>query len=660
MAINTLPNGYMLNNEYRIICMLGQGGFGITYLAEDIHLDRKVVIKEFLPQNIAGRDQNRYTVSPYNNGDKLYGHLLNRFAEEAKLLASIRHPNIVKVLRLLDANNTAYFIMNYEEGKTLEEYLQQHKRFSEEEIFSIIMPILEGTKYIHTKGILHRDIAPDNIYLNQNGMPMLIDFGAARNAIAQKSQAISSIVKEGYSPPEQYTSNTDQNASTDIYALGAVMYRMITGDVPTGSTQRQMALLGGKPDPIDNLVLKYKDQYTVSLLEAIIKALNIQQEKRFQTISDFQKACVTNSLPSKRNKWLLISIFIVIIVSLGIWSNRYLLDTTPSTQISYEIKKENMKVEKLIKDPKVNKEKEHIFSRQNVEYFLKKFIASGEKSSINKTLVYFSSTVSPYFSISSADHNAIYKDKKDYYKKWPHREYNLVSFEIINKYYTATVEYCDVTVKTRWKVSNESKHISGESISKIKLSREDDKIKIVAIKTLKTTRDIIDEIKEKIIAFQDNGIHIRFEYPSIIKKGETFILKVEMTNNNQGSVQGGLTLSFPDMTNMGGKALTNNFTTLTAFRTGEKIYSNEKKRNIPAEYFMIEGWQSKYWSYGDTKYFSVKLTAPYALQKLRINLRGILWITGSKNTRTIPAYTSKYDQQGFAVKQFSIDIQSAN
>ena len=300
MAINALPQGYLLNNDYKILKFLGRGGFGITYLAEDTSLGHKVVIKEFLPQSMAVRDQSHYTVAPYTQGDALYGHLLKRFIEEARLLAGLRHPNIVKVTRLLEANDTAYFIMDYEEGETLDDYLKRSDKLKEEDILAIMMPILEGTKYVHGQGVLHRDIAPDNIYLKTNGMPILIDFGAARNAIAQQSQALSAISKDGYSPPEQFIASREQNAATDIYALGAVMYKMITGNKPATSAHRQMALLEDDPDPIGNFVENYRGLYSGYLLEAVNKALNISQKKRFQSIEAFQKGIFRLCMPGDR------------------------------------------------------------------------------------------------------------------------------------------------------------------------------------------------------------------------------------------------------------------------------------------------------------------------------------------------------------------------
>jgi serine/threonine protein kinase len=286
----SLPTHHILQNEYEILSILGQGGFGITYLAKDINLNYQVVIKEFLPQDMAGRKSDGITVAAFTKDAHSYEHLLKRFSQEAQLLAKMRHPNIVKVIRFFRANNTAYFVMEYAKGQTLKEYLKQKGTMSEEEILSIMMPILEGTKYIHEQGFLHRDIAPDNIYLKEDGMPILIDFGAARDAIAEESKNISSIVKEGYSAPEQYTTNNKQKASADIYALGAVFYRMITGKVPPGAAHRQTALLNNDPDPVGGFTETYKKHYSSKLLHAVKKAMHIRASDRFASVSEFQKA----------------------------------------------------------------------------------------------------------------------------------------------------------------------------------------------------------------------------------------------------------------------------------------------------------------------------------------------------------------------------------
>jgi len=297
---NTLPIGHILQNEYKIEQVLGAGGFGITYLARDTNLNYLVVIKEFLPQDMATRDQSRISVTPFTKDTQSYDHLLKRFSEEAQLLANMRHPNIVKVTRFFKANNTAYFVMEYAEGETLKDYLKRNNTLKEEEILSIMMPILEGAKYVHEQGFLHRDIAPDNIYLTKNGMPILIDFGAARDAIAEESKNISSIVKEGYSSPEQYTINNKQNASSDIYALGAVFYRLITGKVPTNAPHRQTALLNDDVDPIGDISKEYEGKYTPQLLHAVKKALNIRATDRFTSVAEFQNALTGTSIIDSR------------------------------------------------------------------------------------------------------------------------------------------------------------------------------------------------------------------------------------------------------------------------------------------------------------------------------------------------------------------------
>lgn len=341
MGINALPVGYILKDDYKIIQSLGQGGFGITYLAEDTTLGHKVVIKEFLPQSMAVRDQSRYTVAPYTEGDEVFSHLLTRFEEEAKLLAGLRHPNVVKVTRLIEENDTAYFVMDYEEGETLEDYLEHSPQLTEQDILGIMMPVLEGTKYVHDQGVLHRDIAPDNIYLKVNGMPMLIDFGAARNAVAEQSQKLSAIAKDGYSPPEQYTANNDQNAATDIYALGAVMYRMITGNKPANAAQRQMAKLENQPDPIGNLVENYKGKYSKTLLQAIMKALIISQSNRFQSIQEFQQAILDGTVievdKPKKNKLVGIGVSVIAIIGFIVGIN-FLKPNMLSTETNEDTK----------------------------------------------------------------------------------------------------------------------------------------------------------------------------------------------------------------------------------------------------------------------------------------------------------------------------------
>ena len=290
--MSNLKTGYILKEEYKIERVLGEGGFGITYLAQDLNLEQKVVIKEFFPQSISRREESSHSITPFGEGKNIFSHLIDRFMEEAKLLAKLKHPNIVRVTSLFKGNNTVYFVMEYEEGETLSNYLKRYPILKEKDIIKIIMPIIEGIKYTHSRGILHRDIAPDNIFLKKNAMPMLIDFGSARNAIANESQTLSAIAKDGYSPPEQYTENKEQTPATDVYSLGAVIFKMITGKKPLNSTQRQIEIFDGEEDIVTKELLQNKGKYSNKLIEATIKALQISQKNRFDTVDKLQVALI--------------------------------------------------------------------------------------------------------------------------------------------------------------------------------------------------------------------------------------------------------------------------------------------------------------------------------------------------------------------------------
>jgi len=282
-----LPIGTILH-EYKIEGILGVGGFGITYLAIDINLEKKVVIKEFLPNDIAVRKDSD-TVVPKSHSDKEnFEWGMSRFLLEAKTLAKFNHPNIVKISRFFEANNTAYFVMDYEEGEDLQEYFDKHnKQLSEEEIYNIIMPILDGLREVHSHNFLHRDIKPGNIFIRKNGSPMLIDFGASRFAMGVKSKSLSVVLTEGYAPKEQYSSTSKQGPYTDIYAIGAVMYKMATGKTPIEASARVDATSDDEPDPY----VKLQDQnipYSDNFKKAVDSALELSAKNRPQSVKELQ------------------------------------------------------------------------------------------------------------------------------------------------------------------------------------------------------------------------------------------------------------------------------------------------------------------------------------------------------------------------------------
>ena len=226
--------------RYRIAAVLGQGGFGITYRAVDAELGRQVAIKEYLPAALAVR-KDGITVVPRSRGaaaDLAWG--LERFVSEGRTLAALhRAPGIVKVHDYLQANGTAYLVMELVDGETLDEHLRRAGPLDAAAIDRILAPLLDGLEQVHEAGFLHRDIKPANILLDAAGRPTLIDFGASRAAIAGRTQAMTAVFTPGYAPVEQFTSAA-QGAWTDIYSLGATLYHAITGTAPRNAIDRMV------------------------------------------------------------------------------------------------------------------------------------------------------------------------------------------------------------------------------------------------------------------------------------------------------------------------------------------------------------------------------------------------------------------------------------
>ncbi len=272
--------------EFKITGLLGEGGFGITYLAQDTQLDRKVAIKEYFPSDLSIRARDSITIKPKSSTQDNYQFGLEKFLEEAKTLAQFKHPNIVGVNRFIEANNTAYLIMEYEEGEDLNDYLKR-TGFSggmpETELKGYLVPILNGLQAVHEKGLLHRDVKPGNIYLRKGAEPMLIDFGAARYALGEHSKSMSAIISMGYAPPEQYSSKAKQSPASDLYAWGATAYQLITGKAPVESPDRSNAIFEEEPDPLKPISQSHAGKYSKELLATIDQCLNIAQKNRPQS-----------------------------------------------------------------------------------------------------------------------------------------------------------------------------------------------------------------------------------------------------------------------------------------------------------------------------------------------------------------------------------------
>ncbi|HWP86643.1 MAG TPA: serine/threonine-protein kinase, partial [Burkholderiales bacterium] len=207
-----LPRGYSLN-EYRIESTLGIGGFGLTYLATDANLNLKVAIKEYLPGELALRCDDQSVRSKSASTLETFNWGRTRFLEESRTLASFRHPNIVRVMRFFEANQTAYMVMEFVDGQALDEWLPARRPLTEQALKALALPVLDGLEVIHGAGFLHRDIKPGNIFMRNEGGPVLLDFGSAR--VTSANTEMTAIVSPGYAPLEQYHTNGHQGPWSD-------------------------------------------------------------------------------------------------------------------------------------------------------------------------------------------------------------------------------------------------------------------------------------------------------------------------------------------------------------------------------------------------------------------------------------------------------------
>jgi serine/threonine protein kinase len=289
-ANQPLPSGYTLE-EYTIDRQLSLGGFSIVYLAEDRE-GRQVAIKEYLPNSLALRAAGGTKPIIKTEHSAAFRYGMKCFFEEGRALAKLSHPNVIRVLNFFRANDTVYMVMEYEEGRTLQEFIQKHQgHISERFIRGLFTRMLNGLREVHTHKLLHLDLKPSNIYLRSDNTPVLIDFGAARQTLSSDEPVLKPMYTPGFASPEHYGARTNLGPWSDIYSVGASMYSCLAGGAPPAADERQ------KKDTLAPAMMRWEGLYSDRLLEIIDWCLNINHLYRPQSVFALQKALVETVLP---------------------------------------------------------------------------------------------------------------------------------------------------------------------------------------------------------------------------------------------------------------------------------------------------------------------------------------------------------------------------
>lgn len=286
MASSALPVGTRLG-DFEITGVIGEGGFGIVYSATDLTLERIVAIKEYLPAALALRQPGGDVTVRSNARAETFRAGLSSFLNEAKLLAKFSHPSLVEVHRFWEANGTAYMAMRYYRGVTLRELLRANPGIVDEAwLCETLDPVLLALRELHLESCYHRDVAPDNIMILPNGRSVLMDFGAARRIISGMSQALTTVLKPGYAPIEQYAEDGSmlQGAWTDIYAIGGVLYQAMSGRIPVQAVSRMMN------DPLKPVSSLVDGRFSANLCDVVMKCLSVMPEQRYQSIDELRTA----------------------------------------------------------------------------------------------------------------------------------------------------------------------------------------------------------------------------------------------------------------------------------------------------------------------------------------------------------------------------------
>jgi serine/threonine protein kinase len=292
---SALPGGSQIG-AFMVEAVLGSGGFGITYLVRHETLNKQFALKEYFPRQFSYRQDSR--VHPTATGRTEYAWGLDRFAKEAQALARFKHPAIVDVSDIFQANNTAYMVLAYERAPSLEDWLARLRRPpTQDELDGIVVPLLEALELVHGQGMLHRDVAPDNILVRADGSPVLIDFGAARGDLKDRAAPVTALVKPGYSPPEQYQgAAATQGPWSDVYGFGATLYFAVVGALPVEVLDRFDARRKTET------AQRARGAYRRPFLQAIDWAMQYEPAARPQTVAQWRAALLCKE-PPRATPW---------------------------------------------------------------------------------------------------------------------------------------------------------------------------------------------------------------------------------------------------------------------------------------------------------------------------------------------------------------------
>ena len=278
-----LAAGTDIGGKYTVGKVLGAGGFGITYLAQDVSLKRRVALKEFFPVGLVARGPDRMSVTCNSPNDEApFERGLKRFFGEGQILARFNHPNIVRVFEVFRANGTAYLAMEFLDGKTLKDWITLNGRLETEQALQVMGFVLDALRAVHATHVVHRDVKPDNIYLTQQGRTLLLDFGGAKQLTAEGDRSMDAMFAHGYAAPEQYYADSGKIGPwTDVYACGATLYKMLTGQTMRGALDRY-----SEDPPLAWLRVTVAE----TIRAAVVKAVVLKHAERYQSIEEFQSA----------------------------------------------------------------------------------------------------------------------------------------------------------------------------------------------------------------------------------------------------------------------------------------------------------------------------------------------------------------------------------